>query len=136
LTATTLSYCTVCDALPGECSHNGARYLDDVVYEREEGLGWKVPDAERDRWNHPVKVHAPAPPGQEPTPLPRLIVEVEAWISLDHALEERLGAAYERDPLKTTRLCDNIVRAAAAGSLSSPGGLLWKRLGEIGDARQ
>ena len=31
MTATLISYCTVCDAPPGECAHTGPRYLADSL---------------------------------------------------------------------------------------------------------
>jgi hypothetical protein len=52
------SYCVVCDALPGECNHDGPRYLDPIRYEEMTEPGsktrtWKVPEHERWRVDNP-----------------------------------------------------------------------------------
>ena len=138
--ATLVSYCTVCDAPPGGCQHNAARYLDDIEYEKVErdgeAMAWRVPEHERDRWEHPVMATPPAAPGTEPEPLARLVAQLEQIVGLDVALEHRLADAYDVDALRVTRLCVSVCRSTAAGRLDSPTGLLWKRLGELLDDRR
>jgi len=54
-----LGRCCECDALPGECEHDGRRYLPPIVYERVSGdepkeTVWRIPDHEQERfWNGP-----------------------------------------------------------------------------------
>ena len=138
--AAPVSFCTVCDALPGECAHTGPRYLADIEYEKVErdgeAMAWRVPEHERDRWEHPVMATPPAAPGVEPEPLDILVARLEPVIDLSFALEGRLAAAHNRDALRTTRIVVHVLRAAVDGSLKSPGGYLWKRLGELLDGRR
>ena len=131
MSTATVSYCVVCDAPPGECSHTGPRYLPDMVYEPA-ATGWRVPERERERYEHPVKATRLSPPTSEAQPLPVLVAALEREIGLDLALEHRLEDAYDRDALKVSRLVASVIRAVAAGRLENPGGLLWKRLGEVG----
>ena len=69
--------------------------------------------------------------GVEPEPLDILVARLEPVIDLSFALEGRLAAAHNRDALRTTRIVVHVLRAAVDGSLKSPGGYLWKRLGEL-----
>jgi hypothetical protein len=131
------NHCATCDAIPGECEHPSARYLPEIVYGRaESGFGWRVPDHERERWEHPPKAVRAEAPTEEPKPLQRLVVELEAWLDLDPFLERELRRVYEGEPLRVTRAAEQIVRDVQAGRLRSPGGLLRKRLREIAAREQ
>jgi hypothetical protein len=142
------SYCVECDAAPGECSHGGPRYLEEVVYDRAKGVlqelpevvkrpgdrkeprrGWRAPDVERERWERPVMALAvrTKPSDRQPKSLQELVVALENSIDLDHPLERLLRAAYDIEPLKVTI----IVEKTLDGQLRSPGGFLYKRLSAI-----
>ena len=125
------SYCVVCDAEPGQCSHSAGRYLEEIVYERVPGEGWAVPEHERERWENPPKLAAPSRPQEQPKPIQQLVVELEAWIDLGVELERKLREVYEREPLRVTRAANSVIEATQAGRLTSPGGLLMKRLREL-----
>lgn len=124
------SYCAICDALPGECSHGGARYLDEIVYKRTM-LGkrpfFSVPDDERERWEHPPRF-APAARKVEERPLRQIVVDLEAWMTLDPPLEDELRSAYQRDSVRITRMVDALIRQTEAGKLHNPAGLLLSKL--------
>lgn len=50
----TASYCVICDAPEGACSHRAARYSDPVAYEpvygpKGERIGWHIPDGDLER---------------------------------------------------------------------------------------
>jgi len=138
--STAVSYCTVCDALPGECEHKAARYLDPIVYERVPGVGWAVPASEKADWlRREARLFQDGhdrEPGQkrEPRaeervkPLQQVVVELEAWIDLDPALEATFRAYFEREPQKATRLAAEVIEGARSGRLRKPAGLLYSRL--------
>jgi hypothetical protein len=128
LTQTThVSCCLECDASPGECSHGCGRYLDGIVYERSE-IGWSVSAAERERWDRPVLgVFRTKPADRQPRPIQELVVDLEGRLDLDSRMESMLRHAYELEPMKVTF----VVEKTLDGQLRSPGGFLFKRLGEI-----
>jgi hypothetical protein len=119
--------CVECDAPPGECAHLAGRYLDAIVYEKAT-QGWLVSDVERPRWDAPVLgVIRNKPTDRQPTPLPELVVGLEGHMDLDSRMEALLRSAYELEPLKVTF----VVERTLGADLRSPGGYLYKRLGEI-----
>lgn len=133
-----VSYCVVCDALPGECDHAGPRYLDPIVYERVEGTGaksrWHVPDSERWRVDNPPSTWPQPAPRQHTAPaepLGHLIAKLEAWIELDDKLEGDLRETYAHDPDKTSRLVLSIIEKAESRQVRSPAGLLVTKLREL-----
>ena len=109
----------------------GVRYLEDIVYERVPGGGWKVPDHERDRWDNPPVWKAAPAPEQQAKPLERLVVELEAWVDLDALLERQLRNAYDVQPVRVTRAVASVISAAEARSLRNPAGVLMRRLRDI-----
>ena len=130
-----LSHCCECDAHPGECSHRGPRYLAPISYEpvKQDGktIGWRVPEHERERWEHPVKGVRPPEPGTIARDLDELQAELERHVFVDAGLERALRAAHEVDALRTTKLVEHVIAQTLAGRLESPGGLLWKRARDI-----
>ena len=99
------------------------------MYEKAEAGGWKVPDGpERERFDHPVMATRPHPPGWEPgavvRELPELISELGQWLYLDFDLDRQVAEAYERDPMRATRLVERVVHDAQSGRLRNPSGLL------------
>ena len=130
------SWCIVCDAPIGACTHAGPRYLDAVVYEKVPE-GWRVPDGdERERFENPP----PLALGGAPTPpttareVQKLIVEAEAFVDMSPSLESLLRSTYELNPVRVTRLMDSFLEAVKAGKLSSPGGFLVSRLRQMATA--
>ena len=109
----------------------GVRYLEDIVYERVPGGGWKVPEHERDRWATPPVWKAAPVPAQEAKPLERLVVELEAWVDLDALLERQLRNAYDVQPVRVTRAVASVISAAEARSLRNPAGVLMRRRRDI-----
>jgi len=114
----------------------GVHYLDPIQYEPAykfgKFVGWKVPDRERERWDNPPKVAAPAAkPPEKPRPVQQLIVELEAWLDLTPSLERQLRAVYDLDPMRTSRTAATVVQGAQAHRLTNPAGLLVLRLREI-----
>ena len=116
---------------------SGARYLEDISYERMECGGWKIPDSERARCDQPVR----GEPRTVAAPMYRdfdnLVAELAYWLFLDHRLKAQLKELYNRDPVRATRMVERVVTAASAGGLSSPDGYLasllkQERDGEIG----
>lgn len=115
---------------------SGRRYLDPIDYEPvvdEHGarIGWRVPEHERDRWDNPPRFKEAARPAEQPRPLSQLVVELEAWVDLDPKLERSVRAAYDRDPLRVTRLVVSVVGKAERREIRNPAGLLWRRLQDI-----
>ncbi len=131
MTTATVSYCVVCDALPGECTHNTHRYLADITYEPQESGGWKVPEHERERWEAPPLRPEPRPVNEEAMTVQAILAMLEPVAYIDDRLELRIRDAYEQDPLRMTRLAVSVSEAAAAGSLRNAGGLLHSRVVEL-----
>jgi len=125
-----VTMCCECDALPGACGHSTFRYLPDVVYERADGAGWRVPATEMHRWeNPPLVVRRSAPTGS--ASLGELEVQLRPLVEWSPGLEHRLGVAYEADGSRVTRIVAAVVQAAATGRANNPAGMLWKMLGEV-----
>lgn len=127
---TTKTYCVICDST-GDCGHNAARYLDDIVYE-EAAAGWTPSETEKERWNRkPIAVPTRQPVPDEIPPLQRLVVELEAQVFMDSPLEMLLRSTYELDAGRTASTVAHVVEQTKLGKLRSPGGLLVKKLREI-----
>lgn len=136
--APAVSYCTVCDALPGECSHTGAaRYLPDVTYVKHE-QGWSFPEAERADMERRLEAvfgasteakHAPGSTLAQP--LQKLVVEMGLEFDLDRYLETKFRAYYEREPEKASRLAERVLREARENTARNPAGFLAHRLKEL-----
>lgn len=128
------SYCSECDA-PNGCTHNAARYLNPVHYtpilKDGKRVGWNIDDTERDRWDKPPRIAAPAPPTEEPKPLTHIVADLEDWVYLDLALEHTLRQQHDRNPLAVTRLVDKLITDIRAGQVTTPAGALTYRLRQI-----
>ncbi len=134
---TTTSYCVICDAAPGGCKHAAARYLPSPIYERTDG-GYRVGDEERARWDYNGWVkssgseHWRAQPVAAPIPI-SLEEATEtlstAGVFLDPKLRGMLEDAYRADARQAAQAALHVARSS--GSLTSPGGVLVKRLREI-----
>lgn len=117
------SYCVICDALPGECDHNGARYLDPILYED----GGRVPDHERERWRKWGKGSSTYTPAidTETLSLAAILELLDPWQPSEQLIE-RLTVAYGQYPVWLSRLTRAILDTAG---VRNPCGLLWHRLG-------
>lgn len=130
------TYCVVCDAIPGDCGHGGARYLEGIDYERVENdagmlTGWQVPALERERFENGSGMIAGKPEVGTPRPVGKLIVALEQWVYLDDRLERAIRSSYELEQAKVTRLVDYTIDQARAGKLKNPGAFLASRVKEI-----
>lgn len=126
------SYCIRCDAPTGdECGHDAPRYLEPLIYERTEEGGYRVPAAERERFDNPITVERPLV-NENVVPIQRLVVQLEAFVLLDKPLEKRVRSAYDVHPGKVSRIVENVVAQSQAGRLHSPGGVLVAKLRELG----
>ncbi len=127
----TKSYCVHCDAEPGDCTHNGNRYLEDIVYEDTIG-GWKVPEHERARWDAAPLLVTPKPT-VDPTAkdIEDIVLDLAGVVYLDHPLEVRLRTTHAIDPVMVSRLAAATIEGATRGSLTNPGGFLTSRLADI-----
>ena len=128
------SYCSLCDALPGECQHSAHRYLDEIVYKRSEE-GWACPnEAEKHRfWNPPKLEFAErtTKSGIEPKPIQQIVVELESWMLLGESLESELRRAHEQNPRKVTLIAEHVATDASSGRLRNPAGLLVSMLRDM-----
>ena len=122
--------CCVCDSPDPSCGHEGARHLSEIVYERTPE-GWKVPESERAIWeemalrSHERVVYKPVV-----KELDALVTELDFWLFLSKATRNLLERAYEQNPTRITRLCEQVVLSASTGKLSMPDRYLDKRLRE------
>ena len=131
-----ISFCTTCDAAPGDCNHAGARYLAEIRYEQTEH-GWKVPDNERTRWDSPKwlastggwATAARSPVEAEPIPIGDILTSLEGIIFLSDEIRTMLHDSYDKNPGQTTLLVQNVKQSA--GTLNNPAGLLVKRLRQL-----
>jgi len=127
------SYCVQCDSEVDPCPDHpkSPRYLDDIVYEKVPTGGWKVPEAERERWENPVKAAKAVLSQPQPKPIQRLVVELEGWIFMSDKLEAQLRSAYEINPQRVSRLAERTIDGARRQSLSNPGGFLAKNVNDM-----
>lgn len=130
-----VSYCVVCDALPGECDHNGHRYLDPIQYEKVEApeggrVSWRVPDSERARVDNPPSTWPKAPPRQHrpARPLDELLADASRHVYVDDRLEGQLESLYAFDPVAVTEIVAAVIDGAGTGSMHSPSAFLASRL--------
>lgn len=127
-----LSYCVVCDKRPGECDHDGPRYLDPIVYERVDGGGYRVPEHERERWDYDGWTGKTMPPTIT-KPKPKTLQEVMAAVQLHVFLSQNIRTAiidaYDANPMQVTLLADHLTEQAA--HLENPTGLFISRLRQI-----
>ncbi len=127
-----ISYCVICDAVEGDCGHQAARYLQDIVYEPAPMGGWIVPDHERERWDAaPLRATPPPKVSDEARDIDDIVRDLAAAVYLDPPLEATLRATHGLDPTGVTRLAAATLTGATSGQLTSPGGFLVKRLAEI-----
>ncbi len=135
MTTATVSYCVVCDAEPGGCTHNTNRYLADITYEPVNANDWreghKVPQHEQERWNASPLRPEPRPVHEEAMTVQAILALLEPAAYIDDRLELRIRDAYEIDPLRMSRLAVSISEAAASGQLRNAGGLLHTRVVEL-----
>ncbi len=127
----TRSFCVVCDAEPGGCTHQAARYLEDITYQPGPSGGWIVPDHEKERWHAPSLRPEPRTPADEPRPIGDLLADVDGLVYMDDRLEQRLRDLHQLEPLKVTRLVAALLDGVARGSLVNPGGFLTQRAQEL-----
>lgn len=128
------SYCVVCDAPVGGCTHGGARYLPEIVYERVEG-GWAVRPEDRAVWDAIVARHWKITPVNVTRPLDELISQLDVWIFVSDEMIGQLGDLYERNPARATRMVDALLEGATSGRLSWPDAWLRKMLREAAGVR-
>jgi hypothetical protein len=136
-----VSYCAICDELPGECDHAGHRYLDPIAYEdvldvSGARIGSRVPEGdERERWDNPPArgEGRSALPANDARPVQKLVLELEAFAYLDTQAESLLRSVYELEPQKTTRLVDATIAKVRTKSLNNPEGFLVSRLRQIAE---
>ncbi len=128
-----MSYCVVCDAEPGGCTHNANRYVADIIYEPNGAGGWKVPAHERANWAaEPQRPAKPAAGNDVPAKeLSLLFEELDGPIYLDAGIKHRLEEVYELNPVRVTRLTTWFLANATGQDVRNPAGILYKRLGEI-----
>ncbi len=126
-----ISFCVVCDAVDGDCGHQAARYLQDIVYEPGPQGGWSA-EHERARWDAaPLRVLAQPKTEPQARDVEDLVDDLAESVYLDQQLEARFRTTHALDPLRTSRLAAATIEGAMRGSLTNPGGFLAKRLAEI-----
>ncbi len=127
-----LTFCVVCDAVDGDCGHQAARYLQDIVYEPGPYGGWKVPESERARWDvGPIRIADKPKPSEKERDIEDLILEIADVFYLEPPLEQELREAHKDSPLKVSRLVAATLTGATDGSLHTPAGFLRKRLASM-----
>lgn len=126
------AYCVECDTTVTPCpKHPTAdRYLDPIEYEAivvDGARAWSVPDAERDRWEHPVRGKPrPIRPTEPERPVDDLVAELESTLYLSSLLEAAVRAAYATNPTRTTRLVAKVIAGVRDDTFGNPEGYLMK----------
>lgn len=132
--------CCECDALEGECDHNGFRYMGPYKLEPVEGEGprtrWKIPDHEKARVENGPGLSKSAPATETPVGIHELIEELEERMELDAALILQLEQCYATHPLRVTRIVAVIIEGHDTGKIHRPTGLLVYSLRAISDTPQ
>lgn len=129
------SFCIECDAPVGGCNHLCKRYhesyMDHPDYKPGSG---QVPAEFRDWFDRPDHSFGPVP---EPKArdLKAIVSGLERFFYLDQRLQDTLGSAYERAPLRVSQLTAEIQQGCESGRLNRPTGLLLKLLKELADSR-
>jgi hypothetical protein len=126
------SYCVACDALPGGCGCNGARYLEPIVYEPTDA-GWRVPERELHRFHNP-----PAYPSREQreraAPLAELHAAIAEQTDVGPALARTVGNAYELNAVRASRIVRGVIEGYQAGEVRNVGAMLMHKLRPRGAA--
>jgi hypothetical protein len=126
------SYCVACDAPPGGCGCNGARYLDPIVYEPTDA-GWRVPERELHRFHNP-----PTYPIREPreraVPLAELHAAIAEQTELDRKLARTVEDAYELNTVRASRIVYGVIEGYRAGEVRNVGAMLMHKLRPSGAA--
>lgn len=124
------SFCIECDAAEGKCGHGGARYHESwFEYQTAPGSGKIRPEFEE--WFH-GNDH---PQGDRPAPKPRslaaLSAEIDSWVDFTPRIGAQFREAYEREPLKLSRVAASVIEGAQNGTLKNPTSYLMHRLKEF-----
>ena len=130
------SYCIHCDE--PQCDHAGPRYLAPPIYHQLGGdtgpisWRWQIDPHDQQRMDEGSGYTGQAP-RIRPTAVPLNLLNdrLENLLDVNENMRIRVSTSYRVQPVKTSRAVERACKAAETGSLNSPGGFLYKRLGEI-----